>query len=66
MAASGFEVQNDQKIYQLLNAGNESGTLICFHHGMLFRFIFAAWAARSKLICSERNALEMCNISSSK
>ena len=48
-----------KKIYQLLNAGNESSTLICFHHGILFRFIFAAWAARAKLICSERNALEM-------
>ena len=56
-----------KKIYQLLNAGNESSTLICFHHGILFRFIFAAWAARSKLICSERNALEMYEyISSSK
>lgn len=48
-----------RKIYQLLNASDASSTLICFHHGILFRFIFAAWAARVKLICSERNALEM-------
>ena len=55
------------KIYQLLNASDESSALICFHHGILFRFIFAAWAARAKLICSERNALEMYEyISSSK
>ena len=55
------------KIYHIINADNKSGTVICFHHGILFRFLFAAWAARSKIVCSERNALEMYEyISSSK
>ena len=48
-----------RKIYQIINADDKTETVICFHHGILFRFLLAARAARSKIICSERNALEM-------
>lgn len=34
-------------------------TIVCFHHGILFRFYMAAFAMRLSLICSERNSLTL-------
>ena len=40
---------------------NELGasTVICFHHGILFRFLLASILIRTKYICSERNSLSL-------
>lgn len=34
-------------------------TIICFHHGIIFRFLMASFLLKSKLICSERNSLSL-------
>lgn len=39
----------------------ESGapTIVCFHHGVLFRFWLAALGTRASVVCSERNSLQL-------
>lgn len=39
--------------------GAQAPTIICFHHGILFRFLAAALGTRARLVCSERNSLEL-------
>jgi glycosyltransferase involved in cell wall biosynthesis len=34
-------------------------TIVCFHHGILFRFIAAARGTDAALVCSERNSLRL-------
>lgn len=34
-------------------------TLVCFHHGILFRFMAACLLRRTRIVCSERSSLTM-------
>lgn len=40
-------------------AGPTASTIICFHHGILFRFWFAALGTTATIVCSERNSLQL-------
>lgn len=33
--------------------------IVCFHHGILFRFWAAALGTRARIVCSERNSLQL-------
>lgn len=38
---------------------SDAPTVICFHHGILFRFWVAALGTRARIVCSERNSLQL-------
>lgn len=46
------------KIRQILKNSN-ARLVICFHHGILFRFMMAAFFTKTKIVASERNSLEL-------
>jgi len=50
-----------RRIHKALTFPDPSSAIVCFHHGILFRFFFPAKAAGAKIICSERNSLDIYN-----
>lgn len=53
-----------KKIQTLLNVrlilkSKNNCTIIVFHHGILARILFSSFGLKSKIICSERNALSL-------
>lgn len=52
-------IQNIRNIIRGLKSSHNKPIIICFHHGILFRFFAAALFTGSKIICSERNSLSL-------
>ena len=48
-----------RKIHRALLSPPSSSAVVCFHHGILFRYYFPAKIAGAKIICSERNSLDI-------
>jgi glycosyltransferase involved in cell wall biosynthesis len=47
-----------RRIHAVL-AGSTAPIIVCFHHGILFRFWAAALGSRATVVCSERNSLQL-------
>jgi glycosyltransferase involved in cell wall biosynthesis len=41
----------------VITASDRDPIVVCFHHGILIRFLLAALFTRAKVLCSERNSL---------
>lgn len=47
------------RIRDALFAPRACDAVVCFHHGILLRFLLATFGRRMRIICSERNALTL-------